>query len=138
MYYKQLLRLYSLPEDCFNLYSNNCHSIESNTISNNSSQDDACVNESTDDSKQKFCLQENNVKSIENTISTEFARNLSRSEIVDCNKCQFFSIDETSPGENDYRCCFNNKYLSLTEVQCDNFEQKAEPPIEPEIDDYTG
>jgi hypothetical protein len=138
MYYKKLLRLYNLPEDCFNLFPENSHSIEINTVSTNSSQDDACTNEPIDDPNQKVSFQENNVESIETNVPTELAGNLSSAEIVDCYKCQFFVIEEVSPGENDYRCCFMDKYLTSTEVQCDNFEQKAELPIEPEIDDYTG
>jgi len=138
MIYEKLLRLYNLPEDCFNLFPENSHSIELNTVSTNSPQDDAYVNDSTDDSNKKVSFQENNVKSIETNVPIEIAINSSRSEKVDCNKCQFLIIEEISPGENDYRCCSMSKYLTSTEVQCDNFEQKAELPIEPEIDDYTG
>jgi len=138
MIYEKLLRLYNLPEDCFNLFPENSHSIELNTVSTNSPQDDAYVNDSTDDSNKKVSFQENNVKSIETNVPTDLASNLSRAEKVDCSKCQFLDIKEICPGENDYRCCFMDKYLTSTEVQCDNFEQKAELPIEPEIDDYTG
>jgi hypothetical protein len=138
MIYEKLLRLYNLPEDCFNLFQKNCNSTESSTATRNSSQDKTCVTETEIDQKSSAYFQENDVKSIETNISTEFASNLSRNEKADCNKCQFLVVDVTSPGENDYRCCFNNTYISSTEVQCDNFEQKAELPIEPEIDDYTG
>jgi len=138
MYYKKLLHLYNLPEDCFNLFPKNSHSIRINTVSNNSSIDDACVNDSTDDSNQKVSFQEKNVKSIETNVPTDLVSNLSRAGIVDCNNCQFLDIKEICPGENDYRCCFMDKYLASTEVQCNNFEQKSEQTIEPEIDDYTG
>jgi len=138
MYYKKLLRLYNLSEDCFNLFTENYHSIESNTVSNNSLRDSTIAAKTVVDPASSVFDAENNVKSIETTDPAELSCNLSRAGIVDCNKCQFLAIEETSPGENDYRCCFNNTYLSPTEVQCDNFEQKAELPIEPEIDDYTG
>ena len=138
MYYKKLLRLYNLPEDCFNLFPENSHSIEINAVSNNSLLDSTLATKTVVNPASSVFDVENNVKSIESNVSTKLACNLSRAEIVDCYKCQFLDIKETSPGENDYRCCFMNKYLTSTEVQCDNFEQKAELAIEPEIDDYTG
>lgn len=138
MYYKKLLRLYDLPEDCFNLFSKDSHSIENNTVSDSSSQDYTCVAETVVNQESSLSFAENKVKSSETTVSSELASNLSRTDKVDCKNCHFLVIDESSPGEIDYRCRLKSKYLSSTEVQCDNFEQKAEIPIEPEIDDYTG
>lgn len=140
MFYEKLLRLYHLPESCFNLLA---HESKSNILRENS--DKIYPLQSLHEPDKKKIFTRTSRKEVDaNPIETEKGNTLAEGStliaLVDCFKCNFFENHGNNGTCDELVCGFTNESLSSTDRSCGNFEPKSEISNEPGCDDedYAG